>query len=447
MEKDVLRKYKNITLVENIQRFKALVIDALILFVVSLILIILSMNIISNTNTFVECNDNLKSEMLICYKIEEEAKIYEFTGQDDEKYTNLRKQEEIFEDYCLRHILYSYSKNPTPFNNYGIDIKNENNLEMASYESDNLAYFYVNYCTKYNNYNGKNNDIVEIDENPKLYYYKQYKKYAIKTDMWVFDEENYELPYLEGYFAVDLYKYLFEDSSYQTGLTNFNYLAANYNALWEVEVKQLVNSSRFNEHYNIYKENYEICAAMVNISVILSYGISFICTIIVPQIIFKDGKTIGKKVSKISVIDQEGYIMSLWQIILRNISLFFEMAGVLIFACFLAGGTNAGWMYPFITINGIGISLFTILICLLFVGTFSYVITIFTKKKKSLHDLLCKTICIDDRYQLSNEKSQELMDEEYKKNSTQIDIEQENTSYFDSSSFNNTERVDKTKNV
>ena len=34
MEKDVLRKYKNITLVENIQRFKALVIDALILFVV-----------------------------------------------------------------------------------------------------------------------------------------------------------------------------------------------------------------------------------------------------------------------------------------------------------------------------------------------------------------------------------------------------------------------------
>ena len=139
--------------------------------------------------------------------------------------------------------------------------------------------------------------------------------------------------------------------------------------------------------------------------------------------------------------------MSLWQIILRNISLFFEMAGVLIFACFLAGGTNAGWMYPFITINGIGISLFTILICLLFVGTFSYVITIFTKKKKSLHDLLCKTICIDDRYQLSNEKSQELMDEEYKKNSTQIDIEQENTSYFDSSSFNNTERVDKTKNV
>ena len=96
MEKDVLRKYKNITLVENIQRFKALVIDALILFVVSLILIILSMNIISNTNTFVECNNNLKSEMLICYKIEEEAKIYEFIGQDDEKYTNLRKQEEIY---------------------------------------------------------------------------------------------------------------------------------------------------------------------------------------------------------------------------------------------------------------------------------------------------------------------------------------------------------------
>ena len=444
MEKDILRKYKNSTIVENVQRLKALFVDALILFVASLMLIILSMNIISQTDSFIRHNENLNAEMIQCYKIEEEAKIYEFVGEDDDKYFNLRKQEDIFEDYCLRHILYSYHKDPTAFINYNIEIKNENNFEMASYDNDNLAYFYVNYCSMYNNYNGTNNDIADMDENAKLYFYKQYKKYAVKSDMWVFDEVNYELPHLNGYYAVDLYKYLFEDNSYQTGLTNYNYLASNYNALWEIEVEQLVNSSRFKNHYNIYKENYEFCAGLVNIAVIVSYVISFGLTILLPQFIFKNGKTVGKKINKITVIDSDGYIMSNWQIILRNILLFFEMSGILIFACFLAGGNNAGWMYPFITINNIGISLFTILICLLFLATFSLIISIFTKKKKTLHDLLCKTHCIDDRYQISSENKNSLLEEEYKKNSSEIDLEKEST-YFDSSSFNNFERKDKTK--
>ena len=444
MEKDILRKYKNSTIVENVQRLKALFVDALILFVASLMLIILSMNIISQTDSFIRHNKNLNAEMIQCYKIEEEAKIYEFVGEDDDKYFNLRKQEDIFEDYCLRHILYSYHKDPTAFINYNIEIKNENNFEMASYDNDNLAYFYVNYCSMYNNYNGTNNDIADMDENAKLYFYKQYKKYAVKSDMWVFDEVNYELPHLNGYYAVDLYKYLFEDNSYQTGLTNYNYLASNYNALWEIEVEQLVNSSRFKNHYNIYKENYEFCAGLVNIAVIVSYVISFGLTILLPQFIFKNGKTVGKKINKITVIDSDGYIMSNWQIILRNILLFFEMSGILIFACFLAGGNNAGCMYPFITINNIGISLFTILICLLFLATFSLIISIFTKKKKTLHDLLCKTHCIDDRYQISSENKNSLLEEEYKKDSSEIDLEKEST-YFDSSSFNNFERKDKTK--
>ena len=96
MEKDILRKYKNSTIVENVQRLKALFVDALILFVASLMLIILSMNIISQTDSFIRHNKNLNAEMIQCYKIEEEAKIYEFVGEDDDKYFNLRKQEDIF---------------------------------------------------------------------------------------------------------------------------------------------------------------------------------------------------------------------------------------------------------------------------------------------------------------------------------------------------------------
>ena len=86
----------NDTPISIVKRFKAIAIDSFIMIVISVLLVILSMEVISNTSKFKTYNEILEQEMLECYRIEEEAKIYEFIGGGDSKYQSPRKQEEIF---------------------------------------------------------------------------------------------------------------------------------------------------------------------------------------------------------------------------------------------------------------------------------------------------------------------------------------------------------------
>lgn len=442
MEK--IRKYENSTIATSTRRLAALSIDALVLCVVSFLLMLLCMTIVSNMGSYKKNSTTLKQEMNICYRIEEEAHLYEFQGEGDEKYSHPRRLEDIFEDYCLEHILLAYEKDPVPFENYDIEIENENNLPLASYETDNLAYFFVHYVPQYNNYNGTNNDIVSIDKDPRLFFMESYKKAAVKTDMWIFDEYNYDFPYLDSEFAADLYRYLFLDSSYQTGLTNYNYLAKNYMNLWNEEADLLIKSSRFNEHYQVYKQCYANCAYHIIVGVVIVYLISFVGTIVVPQFIFKNGKTIGKKVVKISVIDFGGYEMQPYQFILRNIFLFFALFPLMMVTCFLTGGSSSGWMYPIVEIKNVGFSLFTIMIILGIISLISFIIMAVTSTKRSIHDFILNTACIDDRYNMTSEEVLALKKEEEQKTAdaekTAIKVE-----LLDSTTFNNTEK-DKTKN-
>jgi len=120
--------------------------------------------------------------------------------------------DKLFEEYALSHILLSYEKYPEIFDIYKIQVENSLNVEVASYTSDQLAYFYTEYATKY--------DVVDFNgDDPRLYFIKRIKDTSPKTDYWVFDEHGLEMPVLKGEFAVDLYRYLFNgEEEYQTGL-------------------------------------------------------------------------------------------------------------------------------------------------------------------------------------------------------------------------------------
>ena len=410
-----LKKYENAAVATGTRRLAAIAIDALILCVVSFILLISYMAIVPNFKTYQTRKDTLTTEMNICYQMEEEAKIYQFEGEGENKYSKPRPMEDTFQDYCLMHILLAYEKDAKPFENYGVVIKNENNLPVASFETDNLAYFYVNYVPKYNNYNGQENDIVIMDKDPKLFFMDAYKKNAVKIDMWNYDNENYSLPYLDSDFAVDLYKYLFEDSSYQVGLTNYNYLAKNYMNLWSVQVQELLASSRFSTHYQIYKENYEICSRFIIVGVALIYLISFLLVIVLPQPFFKGDKTIGKKLMKVTVIDERGYETQVYQKVLRNFFLFFSYFPFMLIPCFLSGGYSSGWTYPIFEIGSIGVSLYTIMIVLGVISLISLLVMAISGKKKAFHDLILKTACIDDRYVMTQEEAAQLKKEEEEK--------------------------------
>lgn len=441
-----LAKYQNDNPVSTTRRFCALAIDALILIVISFVLIISSYQIVANIDSYKTAETRLNQEMIACYKLQEESKVYEYLGEGDQKYNSPRQQADIFKDYCLSHILYSQQKDPEPFKTYNVTIKNEKNLPVASYEVDPLAYFYAYFVPKYNEYNGNKYDIIEYEGDSRLLFYNQYKKIAFQTNMWVFNEETLELPYLKGAQAADLYKYLFEDKSYQAGLTVYNFLSTNFQKIWRIEVNQLLESQRYKDHYDIYKANYEKCSYIIDTTIAIDYVIAFALVMVLPQIIFRNCRTFGKKLMQITVVDKQGYDLQIWQIIVRNILLFFVMFGCLVASCFLAGGTGSGWMYPLFEIGTIGVSLFTIMVILLIIGIISFVVGVFTPKKQSIHDLICQTYSIDDRYHQDIQDVYQMQKElEQKEVENEKFIDLDKNQYFDSSSFNNTEREDLTK--
>lgn len=441
MNNDNLRAYKNDLPAASNRRIKAFLLDAFVLMAVAFGLIITSMTALSNMGSYQFYAATVKTEMLACYQIEEEAKIYQFIGEGEDKYSNPRSSEAIFEDYCLMHILYTYSLDATPFTNYGIEIENPKNLPLASYETDTLAYFYVYYAADNNSYNGKENDVVPMDDNAQFFFYKQLKDNMVRNDIWVFDEQSYALPHLDSYFAIDLYKYLFVDDAYQAGLTNYNYLATGYLNLWNKQVDELIASSRFQDHYLLYKENYAKCAFLMDGAISLSYLVAFLGAYILPQFFLKDGKTLGKKVFSIRVIDDKGYKATLIQQLGRNSAIFLSMFGVMIIPTFLAGGLNAGWLYPVFEITGIGFSLFSIMVIFLFLEIVSLLVMIISKKKKALHDFITDTMCIDERYHLSPTESEEILKEQERKELKALrNDELAGEHFLDSSSFNNTER-------
>ena len=433
MRKDYLRPYKDDVLASSSSRIFAFLVDGVILIIVSFLLMMLSMSIIGGTSTYKNKQSSLKEAMIECYKIEEEAHIYQFVGEGEHKYDKPRDLDQIFEEYSLMHILYSYSIDSSAFTQRQVEIKNPKNLPLASYQTDQLAFFYDYYVTNYNNFNGVENDIVDIGTfTPRQYFYKAYKENAVNIEMWKFDEENYSLPYLDGQFAVDLYVYLFENEGYQAGLTRYNLLATNFKNLWNIQVNQLIESSRFEQYYDIYKENYASLAYMVDIGTFSAYLIAFCISYVLPQVFFKDMQTLGKKLFKIKVVDSKGYVSLPWQKVVRNILTFFMFYSTGIVSCFLSGGTNAGWMYPLFEIGGYGFSPFSFMIIATFGALISLIVLVANKRKKAIHDLISDTVVIDMNYHVDIAINVEEVTKEEK--------ETTETTYFDSSSFNNTER-------
>lgn len=431
MEKSVLQPYKNELNPPSSRRIEAHLIDAFLMVIISFLLLMFSHLILDNSSFYKQKEIILTQEMVKCYEIEEEAKIYFFDDNDNHLYQNPRDQEKIFNEYCYKHIVYSFNMNKEAFEKNGINIDGLKDYAPASYEEDNLAYFYVNYVDKYN----ENNDILDLNgKNVKEYYYDILKKNTYNPldngSLWVYNEDL-SLPYLNSKYAIDLYKY-YQDDDYQAGKSIRNLLASTYQKIWNEEVELLVNSSRFKSHYNIYKENYAQCSYILDGFTVGCYVLSFIIVILLPQFIFKNMQTVGKKLLKICIADNEGYIVTAKQFVFRNICSFVLFFGTMIISYFFSGGLQTGWMYPIFEIAGAGISLFSFMAISAIMACFSFILIFVNKQKRSLQDFICSTRGIDERYIV------------YDKEEDKIEIKEDNK-YLDSSTFSNSERVDLTK--
>ncbi len=429
-----LSKYSTYLTSNGTRRFYAALINALLLIVVMFGSSVLCNLILSNIESYSAEMELTNQNRIACYKITEESKIYTFKDNDDGQYDNLVAMDKLFEEYALSHILLSYEKYPKIFDIYKIQVENSLNVEVASYTSDQLAYFYTEYATKY--------DVVDFNgDDPRLYFIKRIKDTSPKTDYWVFDERRLEMPVLKGEFAVDLYRYLFGgEEDYQTGLTNYNYLATGFNQLWQQQATELRNSERYGAVYEEYLEHYATCAYVLDVAHIIGYIISFAIVMLLPVLFTKRRETIGNILMKITTIRNDGCEMLISDKFLKlSIELFLFLPIVAI-STFFSGGLYSGLYYPVIVIGEIGISFINI--CLFFlIFAFINVVMSGVKEKRTITDLLSHTRVCDLRFDSCVKKSdsQSAGEGELEKLRHQYNSS-DGSLYFDSTCFNNTER-------
>jgi len=439
----ILSKYSNVETTNGTRRFFSVLIDALLLILVMVLTSIGSHEILSNVSSYKSKMDHIEEERIALYKIEEEAKIYRFKNNEDQKYLEFMPLEDLFAEYALSHILLSYQTFPSVFETYHIEVKNSLNVEVASYETDQLAYFYTQYVPKYNDYNNKTNDILDFKgDDPKLYFIKQLKEKSPKSEYWHIEENSLNLPVLKGEFAVDLYRYLFnEESEYQTGLTNYNYLAKGFQNIWSQQAEQLTQSTRFKEHYDVYKDYYASCSYTLDGVETLTYLVSFFLVMILPALFIKRQETIGKALMKVSVIGCDGYELTPAMRILRKVLEFFLFAPIIAISSYFSGGLNNGLYYPLFTIGRLGISYIHIVLIFGVIGLINLVMSGIKKDRRTITDLLTNARVIDLRlYSEPQVKEEEVVDVDELEKLRIENNTNDKSQYFDSSNFNNSER-------
>lgn len=414
------------------RRLLSFAIDAALLMVAFFIALLSATAILGTTSFYQTTLTTLNSERNSCYQLEEEAKVYEFSLDSSGQYTTPRELEAIFKDYSYRHILYSYQEDPSVFNNYGV-IPSAPGLEAATYENDPLAYFYVHYAVDNNAYQGERHDVVDFGSlAPKAYFYSVFKQNALTPSLWVMDETAFALPRLTSSAAFDLYKYLALDSSYQLGLTTFNYLATSYQSLWNQEVDELIQSSRYQDHYQPYKTAYASCAHAVTYLAFGAYFLAFLLTYLLPELLFKNATSFGRKWLKIRLVGVEGDPLKTSQIVVRLVFQFFLFFGLSFLPGLLLGGSTSGLFYPLIDFGSFGISYSGISLVFLIGILISGIVSFFNAKKRTLTDFMVGSYAIDLRDYEGKEEGERLYQKEESKN--------ESTEVLDSSTFHNEER-------
>ncbi len=445
MEKKYASQYRNEGYLSSARRIYSSLLDALLMVVVSFCLLLTSNAIVGNIPAYSNQIEQINSLRIDMYKIQEETKLFEFkTKENGEKdYDNLISQNDVFKKYVLSNVLYSYDLNKEEWdakyvkeNDNPYVIKEQYSIENASYSNDYLAYFFVNYAKE----NNENNNLLSLSTGETyISHYKTLLKNYSKGAEWEYYEGEDSLPSLKMDYAYTLYRYVIFQEGGQSGLNTYNFLISQYQGLFEYAENILFNSSRYQNVYQQYKEHYASCSRIVSLFSFISYIVTFILCYLLPTLLFKEGQSVGQFAFKAAVINKDGLEVSKGEILLRNLVSFFSFFPTMLFSCFFAGGLNSGWMYPLISINGIGISFFNITVILFAVSIINTFFMLIRKDKRSLTELASSTVVIDKRYYQDHRSLEEREVEEEKEREETKNVILDSP-YFDSTSFNNTER-------
>ena len=378
------------------QRFKAWILDALILLVCLVPLSYAGYEVAKNTPYFTDkraayeqCVDEL-NHYAIEAKLSKEKEKDVFYSTD-----------ELLTEYFVSQMLLSYDNDPSAFTDAGIDENPHDNEKIkdkyvsATLNEDTLAYFYVVYaCT-----NEKAiNDPYKLNYQGKIpmVFYKDLLK-AKTSDSSVYnygEDESY--PYLKSNFAINLYKYYCQGISEGDAGSSYDQIKSVYTSVMTESCTKMVNFKFYSDTKNEYNIIGNQLAQIVNINYLICYAILFVLFFVLIPLILGNQRTLFKFAFKLSIFSERDTPITPLQFVGRALCDLVINSIIILPASMVASGSAMASRELF-HIGGWSCSLTLFVIILGILSIINLIYWGFKKNGQTLQDRLTKTMSEDTR--------------------------------------------------
>ena len=383
--------------------FLSYLIDIILVAIVSYLLFLGGRAIVINSDEYKNNSATYESEITYYQDMITDAHLAVYLNRD--QYL-LADDEDLSIKMAISQILLSYSHdNPTTpdFSENPLDkLKEiyvgsfyEDCFVEASFANDYISRFFIEYVPAHN----ENEELVHFDGvEPSAYTIAFYKRHVSKYEKikFIYTVDDSALPYLRTDVANEIYKYLVKADGYNRdcydGFVEFYtaMLTSGENIVFSAKSYQ-------SSHYQTYLSSRQKITQLTNIVLLISIFVAHYIAIFLPQMIFKDGRSIGKILLRLGTINVDKSEMELWKKILRSFLAAISNIYIAFFLVLLPpfNGASLVLYLPFITIGSFDITLFNIIIVLFLLSSINGIVMLLSHDKRSITDFIFKTITVD----------------------------------------------------
>lgn len=381
------------------KRFASFFIDFVIVIGMAFLVFLAARPIIENSDSYKKASDTVRTEIDYYNDLVADTHIVEFI--DEEK-----KERKDYDIMVLENINRAVYQSYLAFGNeQETRFVIEEGSTAASFgradlTTDNVAYFYTQYVPS----NGQIIDYGGRSALEYLYYLYESSFYTNRT-MFTFDEKL-GIPTMNTRTAYSIYHYLYvneDDTDGQQGKAYYDVYYNAYSSMLERAESLLIRSEPYHtEHYEVYRQSLYLQGRLMNVGLIISILIGYLIAILLPKLLFKDEKTIGRLILGLGTIHHKDEFVTT-PIILTLVKSIPGIIGFLTCAVVLYMfppfvGVFDSMVYPLITIGSFSVSFLIIILIISIVAVINSCFSLFTHLKQCLLEMVTKTYLVDIHY-------------------------------------------------
>ena len=383
--------------------FLAYMLDLLLVAITSYLLFLGGYSVVTSTDAYKENNALYQAEVTYYQDMVVDAHLAVYLDRD---INYLAEGEDLAIKMAISQILLSYHSggssefegDPLPkLQSIYVGSFYQDAFTDINFSNDYISRFFIDYVPTHN----PNNELVDFKgKTPQKYVVDFYRSYAKDFDniKFVYPAEDDEpsIPYLRPSIANSIYEYLVREDGFSRdaydSFVNFyvNMLKDSETMVFKANSYQ---TGRYQD-YLFYRHNITVAVATTLLVAII---VGYYLAIFLPQMIFKDGRSLGRIVLRQGVINTDKSEVELWKYIVRSI---FAACSYLYIAFFLVllppfNGASSILYLPYIIIGALDITLINIVIGVFILASINGIFMLLTHEKRNAFDLMFNTLTVD----------------------------------------------------